>query len=84
MLLCVWVCVCVFSFDNYYITPEMYAIDDRRAKLGKDRVFPLRASEKTKYIPLFSYRMTKKEIRKLTWVRAFFVVDLMGRFSTQM
>ena len=55
----------ICSYDNYYITPQMEAIDERRKELGKDTIFPLKKLETAKYIPLFSSQLTRKETRKL-------------------
>ncbi|KAL8604456.1 hypothetical protein ACOMHN_042285 [Nucella lapillus] len=53
------------SYDNYYITPQVHAIDKRRRKLQMDSIFPLKEMEGWKYLGVFSWRLTRKEIRKL-------------------
>lgn len=53
------------NFDNFYITKRLFEIENRRVEMGKDNLFPLRLMETFRFIPTFSFLMTKNEVRKL-------------------
>ncbi|RUS84288.1 hypothetical protein EGW08_007932, partial [Elysia chlorotica] len=53
------------GFDNFYVTKRLYEVEARRLEMGKDGIFPLRLMETFRFLPTFSYFMTKNEITKL-------------------
>ncbi|CAK9303405.1 unnamed protein product [Gordionus sp. m RMFG-2023] len=56
--------LCTDAFDNLYITSRFRDIDDRREKMGKDNLLPLKWREKWTYIGSYSLRMTGGELGK--------------------
>ncbi|XP_059165100.1 DC-STAMP domain-containing protein 2-like [Physella acuta] len=52
-------------YDNVYVTNHLLDIDAKRKEMKKDTIMPLKVMETFKYIPTFSYMMTKSEIKKL-------------------
>ncbi|XP_071942429.1 DC-STAMP domain-containing protein 2-like [Antedon mediterranea] len=54
------------KFDNWYITPDFFKIEERRKALFKETIFPLKWKESFNYVQPTSFRMAKPEKRKLS------------------
>lgn len=61
-------------FDNFYLTAEFYAIDERRREMGQQTALPLTWLETRKYVPLHSWWLIRTERLKLAGSLSFLLI----------